>query len=158
LFALGPLLAPVAALGLLPLATAGVRAGVRRTLVTGLGVLAAALAAGIRHVALPLTGAAAPLGVGVGAARDPLDVAGSLLRAASAQPSLLVEAAALAFIALALPYARRRGRWGAAGLGGAMIVLTVLAVPAAAPLPLVASAWAIAVFAALPTTVRGLPQ
>ena len=154
LFVLGPLLAPAAVLGLLPLATAHVRNAARRALVTGLGVLAAALVAGIRHVALPLTGAAAPLGVGVAGARDPLDVAGSLARAASAQPSLLLEAAALALVALALPYARSRGRWGAAGLGGAMIVLTVLAVPAAAPLPLVASAWAIAAVTALPAVKR----
>jgi eukaryotic-like serine/threonine-protein kinase len=150
LFVLGPLLAPAGLLGLLPLATAGVRAGARRALLTGLGVLAAVLAAGIRHAALPLTGAAAPLGVGVAGARDPLDVAGSLARAASAHPSLLVEAAALALVALALPYARAWGRWGAAGLGGAMILVTVAAVPAAAPLPLVAAAWVIAAFAAFP--------
>jgi len=157
LFVLGPLLAPAGALGLLPLATAYVRAAPRRALVACLGVLAAVLAAGIRHVALPLTGAAAPLGVGVAGARDPLDVAGSLARAASAHPSLLLEAVALSLVALAFPYARRLGAWGAAGLGGAMIVLTVLAVPEAAALPLVASAWAIAAFAALPSTARRVP-
>jgi hypothetical protein len=112
-------------------------------------VLAAALAAGLRHAALPFTGAAAPLGLGVGSARDPFDVAGSLARAAAAHPSLLFETAALALVAFALPHVRGRGLWASAGLGAAMIVLTVLAVPAAAPLPLVAAAWAIAAFAAL---------
>ena len=58
-------------------------------------------------------------------ARDPFDVAGSLARAAGAHPSLLLETCALALVALALPHARARGRWAAAGLGAGMIVLTV---------------------------------
>src|SRR5690348_16985248 len=65
LFVIGPLLAPVAALGLLPLAAARTRAAPLRMLAVGLGVLAAALAAGIRHVALPLVGGPAPLGIGL---------------------------------------------------------------------------------------------
>src|SRR5881398_68268 len=74
LFVLGPLLAPIAALGLLPLATARVRAAPLRGLSVILGVLTAALAAGIRHVSLPLVGGTPPLGLGVAQARDPLDV------------------------------------------------------------------------------------
>ena len=154
LFALGPLLAPLAALGLLPLAAARVRAAPLRGLAVALGVLTAALVAGIRHVTLPLVGGAAPLGIGVTEARDPFDVAGSLARAAAAHPSLLLEAGALAAVALALPYARNRGRWGAACLGAGMILLTVLAVPSAAALPLLAAGWAIAVYAALPALRR----
>ncbi|HZS31462.1 MAG TPA: serine/threonine-protein kinase [Gaiellaceae bacterium] len=153
LFALGPLLAPLAALGLLPLATVKVGSAPRRALVVVLGVLTAALAAGIRHASLPLIGGAAPLGVGVGASTGPLDVAGSLARAAAAQPSLLVEAAVLALVAVALPHARRFGLWGAAGIGAGMLGVTVLALPGGAPLLLVASlvvcAWAIAGFTAL---------
>ena len=156
LFVLGPLLAPVAALGLLPLATARVRTAPLRALTVVLGVLTAALAAGIRHVALPLVGGAAPLGLGVAGARDPFDVAGSLARAAGAQPSLLVEACALALVAVALPQARARGRWAAAGLGAAMIVLTVAAVPSAAAIPLLLSSWAIAAFTALRAPALGV--
>jgi hypothetical protein len=141
LFVLGPLLAPAAALGLLPLATAGVRAPLRRAAQAALAVLTAMLAAGIRHVPLPLTGTPAPLGLGVAGARDPLDVAGSLVRAAAAHPGLLMEAGVLAAVAVALPYARGRGRWGGALLGAAMLALTLLPVPAAAALPLVAAAW-----------------
>jgi hypothetical protein len=148
LFALGPLVAPAAALGLLPLAATRIRAGHRRAVLVALGVLGAALAAGIRHATLPFTGAAAPLGLGIAGARDPFDVAGSLARVAAAHPPLLVEAAALALVALALPHARARGVWGAAALGAGMIIATVLAVPAASPLPLIASAWAIAIFVA----------
>lgn len=141
LFALGPLLAPALALGLVPLATAGVRAPARRAAQAAAAVLVAALAAGIRHASLPLVGGPAPLGLGVAGARGPLDVAGSLARAAAAHQGLLVEAVAFALVAAALPYARRRGRWGAAGLGAGMLALTLLPVPGAAALPLVAAAW-----------------
>jgi hypothetical protein len=156
LFVLGPLLAPVAALGLLPLATARVRAAPLRALTVLLGVLTAALAAGIRHVALPLVGGPAPLGLGLAGGRDPLDVAGSLARAAGAQPALLLEACALALVALALPHARARGRWAAAALGGGMIVLTVAAVPSSAAVPLLLASWAIAAFTALRAPTLGV--
>ena len=158
LFVVGPLLAPIAALGLLPLATARLRTAPLRALTVVFGVLAAALAAGIRHVALPLVGGAAPLGLGVAGARDPFDVAGSLARAAGAQPSLLMEACALALVSLALPHARARGRWAAAGLGAGMIVLTVAAVPSASAVPLVLSSWAIAAFTVLRAPVLGVPS
>jgi hypothetical protein len=158
LFALGPLLAPVAALGLLPLAALRVRAAPRRALTVALGVLTAMLAAGIRHVALPLVGGSAPPGLGIAGARGPVDVAGSLARAAAAHPALLLETGALALVALALPFAQARGRWGAAGLGAGMIVLTVAAVPSAAAVPLVVSSWAIAAFVALRAPAQGVPS
>jgi hypothetical protein len=156
LFVVGPLLAPAAALGLLPVATAHVRAAPLRALAVAIGVLTAAVAAGIRHVALPLVGNPAPLGIGVAGARDPFDVAGSLARAAGAQPALLLETCALALVALALPTARARGRWAAAGLGAGMIVLTVAAVPSAAALPLLLSSWGIAAFTALRAPALGV--
>ena len=141
LFVLGPVLAPLAALGLVPLAASMLRAGPRRAAQAALAVLVAGVVAGLRHAALPFTGARPPLGVGVSGSVNPLDVAGSLARAAAAHPVLLVEAAAFAAVALALPYAQARGRWGAAALGAGMLVLTVLAVPSAAAAPLVAAAW-----------------
>ncbi len=158
LFVVGPLLAPIAALGFLPLATARVRAAPLRALTVVLGVLAAALAAGVRHVALPLVGGSDPLGLGLAGARDPFDVAGSLARAAGAQPELLVEACALALVALALPHARARGRWAAAALGAGMIVLTVGAVPGSAAIPLILASWAIAAFTALRAPTLGVPS
>ena len=88
LFVLGPLLAPLAALGLLPLVVLRVRCAPLRALTIVIGVLTAALAAGIRHVALPLVGGPAPLGLGVAGARGPFDVAGSLAGAAGSHPSL----------------------------------------------------------------------
>jgi Protein kinase domain len=158
LFVLALLLAPLAALGVLPLATARTRSASLRALTIVLGVLTAAIAAGIRHATLPLIGGRAPLGIGVAQARDPFDVAGSLARAAGAHPALLLETCALALVALALPYARARGRWAAAGLGAGMIVLTVAAVPSAAALPLLLSAWAVAAFTALRAPALGVPS
>jgi len=140
LFVVGPLLAPLAALGLLPLAVARVRSAPLRMLTVALGVLTAALAAGIRHVALPLVGGPAPLGLGVAGARDPFDVAGSLARAAGAHPPLLLAAGIIALVSAALPRARERGHWGAAALGGGMLVLSLLAVPLAAAPPLAVAA------------------
>ena len=71
LFALGPLLAPLAALGLLPLAAAGLRARRRAARAqAALGVLAAAIVAGIRARAARRSPAPRPpLGVGVGRRR-----------------------------------------------------------------------------------------
>ena len=141
LFALGPVLAPVSALALVPLAAATLRAAPRRAAQAGTAVLVAAVVAGVRHVSLPLVGTAPPLGIGVAGARDPFDVVGSLARAASAHPGLLVEACVFALVALALPYAHARGRWGAAVLGAAMLVATVVALPSAPAVPLALAAW-----------------
>ena len=149
LFALGPVLAPLAALGLVPLAASGLRGGPRRAAQAGAAVIAACVVAGLRGSSLPLTGTRPPLGLGVAGAADPLDVAGTLWRAATAHPALLVEAAALAAVALALPHAQALGRWGAAGLGAGMLVLGVLAVPSAAAAPLVVAAWLTAAAVAL---------
>jgi hypothetical protein len=140
-FALGPLLAPLGALGLLPLA-AGLRSGWRRGLQTAAGVLIAALVAGLRHDALPLTGDLPPLGLGVAGGRDPLDVAGSLWRALAAHPGIGLEAAALALVAVLVPHARHFGRWGAAGLGALMLAVTLLPTHTAV-WPLVLAAWAV---------------
>jgi eukaryotic-like serine/threonine-protein kinase len=141
LFVFGPVLAPLAALGLVPLAVAGVRSGPRRAAHAAAAVLAAGVAAGIRGVPLPFAGGRPLLGIGVAGSSGPADVAGSLLRAAAAHPALLVEAAIFAAAAAVLPYAQARGRWGAAGLGAAMLAATVLAAPSARALPLVAAAW-----------------
>src|SRR5207237_5108246 len=122
------------------------------------GVGTTALPAGIRQVALPLVCGPAPLGLGVAGSRDPFDVAGSLARAAGAHPSLLLETCALALVALALPHARARGRWAAAGLGAGMIVLTVVAVPSAAGLPLLLAAGAIAAVTAIRAPSLGVPS
>ena len=149
LFVLGAPAAAVSLLPLFPLATLGLRAWHRRAAQAVAAVLVAALVAGVRHTGLPLTGARAPLGMGVTGAGDPFDVAGSIVRAAGAQPRLLLEAAALATVAALLPAAIARGRWGAAGLGALMLAATLIPVPGAAALPLVLAAWITAAVVAL---------
>ena len=138
LFALGPALAPLAALGLVPLAASTLRAGPRRAAQAAVAVLVAALAAGLRDTALPLVGGPPPLGLGVAGANDPLDVAGTLARALAAQPALLGEAAGFAVLAFLFPYAQARGRWGAAALGSGLLLL---ALPSAQAISLAVAAW-----------------
>jgi len=149
LFALGGLLAPLHALGLLPLAAVPARAAWRRACTALLGVAAAALAAGLRHAALPLAGGPPPRSLGVAEARDPVRVAAALARAAAAHPPLLLTAAVLAAAAAALPLAGRHGHRGAAVLGTAMVALCVVALPSLAVLPLAAAAAIVAGYTAL---------
>jgi hypothetical protein len=140
--ALGPLLAPAAALGLLPLAAQSVRSRPRRALQVTAAVLLAALVAGLRHAPLPFTGAAPPRGLGIAGSEDPFAVAVALWRALLAHPTLLLEALALSAAALVLPFARERGLWAIAGLGAGLIAVTLLPAPSVAAAPLVVAAWA----------------
>lgn len=140
--ALGPLLAPVLALGLLPLAAQAVRSRPRRAVQVGAAVLLAAIVAGLRHAPLPFTGAAPPRGLGIAGSEDPFAVAVALWHALLAHPALLLEALALAVAAVVLPFARERGLWAIAGLGAGLIALTLLPAPTVAAAPLVLAAWA----------------
>jgi hypothetical protein len=145
----GPLLAPIQALGLLPLAAQGVRSLPRRAVQVAVAVLIAAIVAGLRHASLPFTGAAPPRGLGIPGSGDPLAVAYALWRALADRPQLLLEALVLAAVSVAMPFARARGPWGIAGLGAAMIALTILPAPAVAATPLVLAAWSTCVILAL---------
>jgi Protein kinase domain len=140
--ALGPLLAPVLALGLLPLASQAIRSHSRRALQVVAAVVLAAIVAGLRHTALPFTGSPPPKGLGIAGSEDPLAVATALLRALEAHPTLLLEAAVLAAAAIAVPFARERGIWPIAGLGGALMAFALLPAPTVAAVPLVLAAWA----------------
>lgn len=148
LFALGPLLAPLAALGLMPLAALSLRSPVRRALQVAAAVLAAGLVAGLRGTALPFDGSAAP-DLGVAGSGDPFTVAGALWRALIDSPALAVEALVLAAVAVLLPYTRARGPWAIALLGAAFLAAALLAVPAVAAVPLVLAVWATCVAVAV---------
>ncbi len=139
--ACGPLLAPIAALGLLPLAAQGVKSLPRRALQVGGAVLLAALVAGLRHTSLPFTSAAPPKGLGIAGSEDPFAVAVALWHALTARPWLGLEALALAAAAVAVPFARELGLWGIAGLGAGLIAVTLLPAPSVAAVPLVLAAW-----------------
>jgi hypothetical protein len=148
LFALGPLLAPLAAIGLMPLAALSLRSPVRRALQVAAAVLAAGLVAGVRGTALPFDGSAAP-DLGVAGSGDPFTVAGALWRALIDSPALAVEALVLAAVAVLLPYTRARGPWAIALLGAAFLTAALLGVPAVAAVPLVLAVWATCVTVAV---------
>jgi hypothetical protein len=140
-FAAGPLLAPISALGLLPLGALAVGSAVRRGVQVAAAVLAAGLVAGVRGVPLPFAGAHA-LRLGVAASGDPGAVLSALWHVLAARPGLPVEALVLAAVAVLLPTARARGLWAVAGLGAAFLAAALLLVPTVAALPLVLAVWA----------------
>jgi hypothetical protein len=140
--ALGPLLAPVLALGLLPLAGQGIRSAPRRALQVAAAVLLAAIVAGFRHAALPFTGDAPPKGLGIAGSRDPFAVSTALLHALESHPTLLLEALVLAAAAVALPFVSKRGLWWIAGLGATLMAVALLPAPAVTAVPLVLTTWA----------------
>ncbi|HSC73298.1 MAG TPA: serine/threonine-protein kinase [Gaiellaceae bacterium] len=138
LFVLGPLLAPLAALGLLPLGGLAVRSPVRRALQVAAAVLAAGIVAGVRGGTLPFDGSTAG-NLGVAASGDPFSVAGGLWHALT--PALAVETVVLAAVAVLLPFARSRGLWAIALLGAGFLAAALLAVPVVAAVPLVLAVW-----------------
>ncbi len=137
----GPLLAPLAALGLIPLAAQLARGRVRRGVQAGAAVLLAAVVAGFRHAHLPFEASLPPLGLGIAGSQQPAAVTSALLDQLAAHPVLLLEAVILGAAAAAIPLARRRGPWAAAGFGAALLATSALAAPAAAVLPLIGAAW-----------------
>ena len=132
----GPLLAPLGLIGLVPLAVQPVRGHLRRGLHAAAAVALAAVAAGVRGTPLPFAAGAAPE-LDLAGIESPLSTAALL--AGSAPAALLAELAALAAVAVAIPFAC--GPWRIAGLGALMTAGTLLAAPAAPALPLVAAVW-----------------
>ncbi len=149
LLAAGPLLAPIAALAVLPLAAQFARGRVRRAAQAGAAVLLAAVIAGLRRTPLPFDGAAPPLGLGITGSGRPSAVAHALGAQLAAHPVLVGEALVLAAAAAVLPHARRRGPWPAVLFGAGLLAATALLAPAAAVLPLVAASWLTATALAL---------
>jgi hypothetical protein len=136
-FLAGPALAAVGLIALVPLAVAAaVRSHVGRAVQTLAAVAAAAVAAGLRGVELPFaSGTAESLGL----AAEESFVATVTALASAVPPALALEAAALAAVAVSIPFARTP--WRIAALGAAMLAATLLLAPAAAALPLVLAAW-----------------
>jgi eukaryotic-like serine/threonine-protein kinase len=141
LFSLGAFLAPLAALGLFPLAALTVRSPVRRAVQAAAAVLAAGIVAGIRGSPLPFDGASAP-DLGIAASGDPLAVVSSLWAALLSRPALAVETVVLATVAVLLPMARTRGLWAIAGLGAGFLAGSLLLAPGVGVASLVVAVWA----------------
>jgi Protein kinase domain len=141
LVVLGPLLAPLAALGLLPLAAQFAHGRARRAAQAGCALLLAALIAGLRRAPLPFDGSAPPLGLGITGSTRPSAVAHAFWAQLATHPVLIGEALVLGVAAALLPRARKRGPWPAAIFGAVLLAGTALLAPAAALLPLIAAAW-----------------
>jgi hypothetical protein len=141
LFSLGALLAPIAGLGLFPLAALAVRSPLRRAVQAVAAVLVAGVVAGIRGAPLPFAGASAP-DLGIAASVDPFTVLSALWGALLSSPALAVETVVLAAVATLLPVARKRGLWAIAGLGAAFLAAALLLAPGVAAASLVVAVWA----------------
>ena len=137
---MGPLLAPLGLLPLLPLAVQPARGAWRRGLHAGVGVLAAAAVAGLAGRPLPLTGA--PVGdLGLAGSERPTDVVQALERVLTANTAVATTALALALIAVLLPRAVARGAWGIAGLGVLQLGLVLLWAPSIPAFGMVVGTW-----------------
>jgi hypothetical protein len=137
----GPLVAPLAALPLLPLAAQVAHGRVRRGAQVAAAVLLAAVVAGLRRVPLPFDGSTPPLGLGIAGSAHPGAVAEALWGQLLDHPQIAAEAVVLAAAAVLLPLARGRGPWRAVIFAGTLLAATATIAPAAALLPLVAAAW-----------------
>jgi hypothetical protein len=132
------LLAPLALLGLLPLAAQRIRGGPRRALQVFAAVLISGVFAGLRNGKVPFVGQQAPT-VDLHSTRDPLAATSAVWHSLSSNPTLLLEALVIAAAAVALPRIKRRriSLFGLLFLGGllapdpavpdAAIVATILA-------------------------------
>ncbi len=157
LFVAGPMLAPLGALGLLPIAMLISGGPARRAAQTAAALLAAGVVAGLGGQTLPIVDAPAPE-LSITGIPGPLDAATALWAAFTQSHGFLLEAIALCAAAALVGSCRRRGPWGAAAFGSLLTALTLLADPGAAVLPLVAAAWISALLLALePGPQRPLP-
>jgi hypothetical protein len=148
LFVSGPLLGALHLLPLVPLvaqrASGPVRAAATALAAVGTAVAVATASKG----ALPLTGEPPPTTPGIGAADRPTAPLDTAIAALGSRPTLVVAALVLAAAAAAAVPARRRGLWGVAAWGAALLPALLL-LPLAAGGEPVATAWAVlAVWAA----------
>jgi hypothetical protein len=156
LFLAGPLLAPLGALGLLPLVSLPAGGTFRRAAQTVAAVLAAAVTAGVTGHGLPFAGG---VDLSLGGIDSPLTAASALWGGLTGGQGLLLETLVLGAAAAAIGACRRRGPWGAAAYGALFATATLLADPGTSALPLIGAAWASAVLlAAEPGPTRPIPR
>jgi hypothetical protein len=123
-FCAGPLLAPLGLLALLPLAVQPARGAWRRGLHAAAGVFAAAAVAGLAGNMLPLGGTSVG-DLGVAESERPTDVVSAVGTVLDANRAIATTALALGIVAVLLPRARTRGRWGIAVLGVLQLTLVL---------------------------------
>ena len=139
-FCVGPLLAPLAGLALVPLAVQPARGWLRRGIHAAVAVPAAALVAGLHGNALPLVGA--HIGnLGLAATKHPTTVLQALVTTLRDNPALLTTAIALGMVAALLPTVRSRGRAAIAALCVGEVALILVSAPSLHPTSIVLGAW-----------------
>ena len=141
LFVAGPLLAPLGALALVPLAVQPARGPARRAAQAAVAVLASALVAGTSGADLLFTG---KVDVGIAPADTVGRVALALRGAIAGAPLLAVAVVVLAIAAAMLPLARARSRWGVAAVGLALTIGSLAAGAGPASVALLVVVWGVA--------------
>ena len=142
LFVVGPLLSPLGALPLVPLAVQPARGAARKAAQAAFAVLAAALVAGTAAHDAPFVHARVPVGI---SPADSLGQAAVALRGALAgAPLLLGASVALAAAAAALPLVRLRSRYGVGALGLVVVAASLTSGAGAVSTVVAAAVWAVA--------------
>ena len=139
-FVVGPVLALVGGLALVPLVVQPARGPIRRSAQALLAVLVAALYAGLRGWPLPLTHAHVG-DLGLVATTHPGTVAQAMWITLLDNRALMICALVFALVAVLLPVARRRGRLAVAILCIGQTLVVLAAVPTIAATPIVVGGW-----------------
>ena len=151
LFLVGPLLAPIGALALVPVLVARARGAARRAALAAAALAAAVVFAALTRSPLPLTGDAPPVGLGLAGSDRPAAAASAVLSIFTGNPALWIETLVLAAAAAAAPYARRYGVWGIAAWGSVFFAAALLGPFGAVPVfPLVLGVWVATALLAVP--------
>jgi hypothetical protein len=129
----GPLLAAIGLIAMLPVVALAVANPLRRGVNVALAVLVAAAVAGASKLDR----------LGVAASDRPGEAASAVVRAV--ERVTVVQAVVLGLVAVALPFARVRGSWAVASLAAFFIGAQLLAAPSLAPAPVVAIGWLLCV-------------
>ena len=127
----GPLLASVGLVAALPAAGLVIGNPVRRGIQVAMAVL----------VTTAVAGAGALDRLGIAASDRPGEAGATVVRAL--ERVTIVQAVVLGLVAVALPFARARGPWAAAGLAAFFVAAQLLAAPSLAVFPVVGTAWLI---------------
>jgi Protein kinase domain len=130
LFVLGPLLAPIGAIGLVPALVAHVRGSLQRSVLAAFSVLTAVAVAALVGSPIPLTGEE-PASLALGATSSPSEAAAAVVDFIGNPSAVWIEAIVFAAAAAATGLARSRGLVGV-GLWGAAFLAAALLAPAGA--------------------------
>jgi eukaryotic-like serine/threonine-protein kinase len=152
LFVLGPLLAPIGAIGLVPALVAYVRGPVQRSFLAAFSVLTAVAVAALVGSAAPLTSEESSATLALGAASSPVEAAAAVVAFLGNPSAVWIEAIVFAAAAGTTGLARSRGLLGV-GLWGAAFLAAALLAPAGAVgvFPLALAICGAAVLLAIPT-------